>query len=97
MPNKNRPRLFTTCIHHNKIYLCGGDSPVIEYFTPKTEELTEVNLRPEGDLTAASFRIASVGEDIAFIPVKQLRLWTPDSEVLNLKDKALVTAFGTCI
>jgi hypothetical protein len=89
MPNmKIGHHWFTTCIHHNKIYLCGGDSPVIEYFTPETEEFTEVNLRLEGELAAASFSIASVGEDIAFISAKNLRLWTPESEVLNLKDKA---------
>lgn len=88
MPNmKIGHHWFTTCIHRNKIYLCGGDSPIIEYFTPETEEFTEVNLRLEGDLAAATLSVTSVGEDIALISCKSLRLWTPDSEVLNLRDK----------
>jgi len=83
---------FTTCIHHDKIYLCGGDSPVIEYFTPSTEEFTEASLRLEGVMAEASFSIASVGEDIVFISQRNLRLWSPDSPVLNMTDRPFVKA-----
>ena len=83
---------FTTCIHNNQIYLCGGNSAVVEIFSPATEEYIPTSLQLEGNWAEASFSIASVGEDIAFISPRGLLLWTPDRPEGNLANKPFAKA-----
>ena len=85
---------FTTCIYKDKIYICGGDSPIIEYFDPLTEEFTEVTSHRLTDAFAdASYSVAATGSDMVLVSARFMRIWNTESEVLSVSDKTFKKPF----
>lgn len=67
---------FTSCLYMDKIYLCGGNSAIVEFFDPETQSFTEITtFHLEGPFADSSCSVTLMGDDLILLSPRQICCW----------------------
>ena len=79
---------LTTCTYKDEVYICGGDSELVEKFSPATGLFTVVEFKLLDAWAESSLSIGIIGAEVVFLSSSMIKKWNVEDN--SSIDKKLV-------